>query len=209
MSLMKLSFAEAVSVMRCKYLPQFAALIVLTVPVLMGSSLGAQTVMHSIVVESPTMSSGETMPRVYTPDGRNLSPPLTWTNLPEGTREIAVICADFGAGNPPPWVHWIIYGIPATARGLPEGLPIQPGQVMPDDVAGAIQGHNGWRRPYYRGPAPPRGTPHLYHFTVYALDEELGLGPRLTREDLLEAMEGHIIGRGELVPVYERFGSPE
>ena len=209
MSLMKLSFAEAVSVMRCKYLPQFAALIVLTVPVLMGSSLGAQTVMHSIVVESPTMSSGETMPRVYTPDGRNLSPPLTWTNLPEGTREIAVICADVGAGNPPPWVHWIIYGIPATAQGLPEGLPIQPGQVMPDDVAGAIQGHNGWRRPYYRGPAPPRGTPHLYHFTVFALDEELGLEPRLTREDLLEAMEGHIIGRGELVPVYERFGSPE
>ena len=165
--------------------------------------------MHSIVVESSTMASGETMSREYTPDGRNLSPPLTWANLPEGTREIAVICADFGAGNPPPWVHWIIYGIPATAPGLPEGLPIQPGQVMPDDIVGAIQGHNGWRRPYYRGPAPPLGTPHLYHFTVYALDEELDLGPRLTRKDLLGAMEGHIIGRGELVPVYERFGSPE
>jgi len=209
MSLTKLFLTEAVSAMRYKYPPQFAILVTVMVLVLMSSFLGAQTATHSIVVESPTMFSGETMPREYTPDGRNLSPPLTWTNLPEGTREIAVICADFGAGNPPPWVHWIIYGIPATAQGLPEGLPIQPGQVMPDDVAGAIQGHNGWRRPYYRGPAPPRGTPHLYHFTVFALDEELGLEPRLTREDLLEAMEGHIIGRGELVPVYERFGSPE
>ena len=209
MLLIKLSFVEAVSAMRCKYFPQLAILIALMLPGLTSSFLKGQTTTHSIVVESPAMSSGETMPRVYTPDGRNLSPPLTWANLPEGTREIAVICADFGAGNPPPWVHWIIYGIPATARGLPEGLPIQPGQAMPDDLAGAIQGHNGWRRPYYRGPAPPRGTPHLYHFTVYALDEALGLGPRLTREDLLEAMEGHIIGRGELVPVYERFGSPE
>jgi len=195
--------------MRCKHPPHFTILIALLAPALVSCYLGAQTAMHSVLVESPTMASGETMSREYTPDGRNLSPPLTWTNLPEGTREIAVICADFGAGNPPPWVHWIIYGIPATARGLPEGLPIHPGQVMPDDIAGAIQGHNGWRRPYYRGPAPPLGTPHLYHFTVYALDEELGLGPRLTREDLLDAMEGHIIGRGELVPVYERFGSPE
>ncbi len=209
MPLVKLSFDKSVSVMRCKHPLQFAILTALLATVLMSSHLGAQSALHSIVVESPAMASGETMSREYTPDGRNLSPPLTWANLPEGTREIAVICADFGAGNPPPWVHWIIYGIPATAPGLPEGLPIQPGQVMPDDIAGAIQGHNGWRRPYYRGPAPPLGTPHLYHFTVYALDEELDLGPRLTREDLLEAMEGHIIGRGELVPVYERFGSPE
>ena len=209
MPLVKLSFDKSVSVMRCKHPLQFSILTALLATVLMSSYLWAQSALHSIVVESPTMASGETMSREYTPDGRNLSPPLTWANLPEGTREIAVICADFGAGNPPPWVHWIIYGIPATAPGLPEGLPIQPGQVMPDDIAGAIQGHNGWRRPYYRGPAPPLGTPHLYHFTVYALDEELGLGPRLTREDLLEAMEGHIIGRGELVPVYERFGSPE
>lgn len=151
------------------------------------------------------MTSGETMPREYTPDGRNLSPPLTWSSLPEGTRELAVICADFGAGNPPPWVHWIIYGIPVTARGLPEGLPILADTPMPTELAGAIQGLNGWRRPYYRGPAPPTGTPHLYHFTVYALDETLGLEPGLTREELLQAMEGHIIRQGDLVPIYERF----
>ena len=151
------------------------------------------------------MTSGETIPRDYTPDGRNLSPPITWGNLPEGTREIAVVCSDFGAGNPPPWVHWIIYGIPATAGGLPAGLPILPETPMPTELAGATQGLNGWRRPYYRGPAPPGGTPHLYHFTVYALDAALGLEPGLTRRGLLRAIEGHIIGQGDIVPVYERF----
>ena len=169
----------------------------------------AQSGIHTIVVESQVMASGETMPRTYTPDGLNLSPPLTWRNLPAGTREIAVVCADFGAGNPPPWVHWIVYGIPATASGLPEGLPIMSDQAMPDELAGAVQGHNGWQRPYYRGPAPPAGTPHLYHFTAYAFDQALALGPGLTREDLFEAMDGHLIGRGELVPVYERFAAPE
>ena len=165
----------------------------------------AQPPTHEIIVESPAMTTGETMPRVYTPDGRNLSPPITWRNLPPGTREIAVVCSDFGAGNPPPWVHWIIYSIPGSASGLPEGLPIMEETPMPSELQGAIQGLNGWRRPYYRGPAPPAGTPHLYHFKVYALDTELGLEPGLDREDLLRAMEGHIIGQGELVPVYERF----
>ena len=167
--------------------------------------VGGQAPGQEILVESPTMTAGEAMPRDYTPDGRNLSPPLTWSSLPEGTRELAVVCADFGAGNPPPWVHWIIYGIPATATGLPPGLPILPDTPMPAELTGAAQGLNGWRRAYYRGPAPPAGAPHLYHFTVYALDQALDLEPGLTRGQLLRAMEGHIIGQGDLVPVYERF----
>ncbi|MDX1568119.1 MAG: hypothetical protein R3223_09990, partial [Longimicrobiales bacterium] len=71
----------------------------------------------TFLVRSPTMRTGEMMPRDYTPDGRNLSPPLTWTGLPEGTRQIAVLCQDHGVGFPPPWVHWIIYNIPGTADG--------------------------------------------------------------------------------------------
>ncbi len=169
----------------------------------------AQSVPQAIVLESPTMTGGEMMPRDYTPDGRNLSPPLTWSNLPPGTRSLAVVCADFGAGNPPPWVHWIMYNIPPTATGLPEGLPFLPDDVMPAELAGAIQGLNGWRRPYYRGPAPPRGTPHIYHFTVYALDDDLGLEAGLDREEFLDAAEGHVIGRGDIVPIYERFASQD
>ncbi len=157
-----------------------------------------------IVVESPTLKTGERMPRDYTPDGRNVSPPLAWSNLPAGTKELAVVCADFGAGAPPPWVHWIIYNIPGTAKALPEGMPIDPAAPMPADIKGATQGFNSWRRAIYRGPAPPVGTTHVYYFTVYALDADLDLKPNLTRGELLEAMKGHIIGRGELVPIYER-----
>ena len=168
-------------------------------------AISGQEFSHDIVLESPAMQTGQAMPRDYTPDGRNLSPPLTWSNLPVGTQELAIVCADFGAGNPPPWVHWIIYGISPAAVGLPAGLPVESHEAMPADLADATQGLNGWHRPYYRGPAPPAGTPHLYHFSVYALDEVLGLEPGLTRDDLLEAMEGHILGRGDLVPIYERF----
>jgi Raf kinase inhibitor-like YbhB/YbcL family protein len=175
--------------------------------VLVSACATAQPPAQDILLESATMTSGQTMPRLYTPDGRNLSPPITWHNLPANTRAIAVVCADFGAGMPPPWVHWIIYNIPATAKGLPAGLPILPETPLPDELSGAIQGLNGWRRPYYRGPAPPVGTPHIYHFTIYALDEDLDLEPGLDRDELLRAMDRHIIGQGELAPIYQRFAN--
>lgn len=165
---------------------------------------GQDRATESIVVESPTLATGEMMPRKYTPDGRNLSPPLTWRNVPEGTRELAVLCQDHGAGDPPPWVHWIIYNIPASAGGLPEGVPFDSAGPLSGRLAGAVQGNNGWGLAMYRGPAPPADDVHHYDFAVYALDAELDLPPRLTRKELLEAIEGHVIGRGHLVPVYER-----
>lgn len=166
--------------------------------------LQAQERTATFVVESPVMATGEMMPRDYTPDGRNLSPPLRWRGLPDGTRQLAVLCKDHGVGNPPPWVHWIIYNIPASADGLPEGLPIHASEPMPEEIEGAVQGNNGWGLAMYRGPAPPAESIHHYDFAVYALDAELDLPPRLTREELREAIEGHVIGRGHLVPVYER-----
>ena len=169
-----------------------------------GAALSAQTAPHTIVVSSPTLTADQTMPRDYTPDGRNVSPPLTWSDLPAGTKEIAVICEDPDAGNPPPFVHWVMYKIPASAGGLPEGIPIDPAAPMPAGLAGAIQGVSGFRRAIYRGPAPPPGKPHHYHFVVYALDADLGLKPGLTRADLLAAIQGHVIGQGEIVSIYER-----
>jgi len=174
-----------------------AAILIAAVP------LSAQTP-QPIVVGSPTLKMNETMPRDYTPDGRNLSPPLTWTGLPPATREIAVVCEDPDAGNPPPFVHWVIYRIPPSAKGLPEGIPIDPAAPMPAEISGAVQGVSGFRRAIYRGPAPPPGKPHHYHFIVYALDADLGLKPGLTRADLLSAIAGHVIAQGELVSIYER-----
>ena len=163
----------------------------------------------AVVVGSPALRTGEPIPRDYTPDGRNLSPPILWSDLPPGTREIAVICQDHGAGNPPPWVHWIVYNIPATTPGLPVGIPIDPLEPMPVEIAGAVQGNNSWGLPMYRGPAPPPGSVHHYHFAVYALDAELGLPPGLGRDELLAAIEGHVIGEGALVALYERRPMPE
>lgn len=159
---------------------------------------------QKITVESPTLTADQTVPRDYTADGRNVSPPLTWSNAPAGTKELAVVLEDPDAGNPPPFVHWVIYKIPATATGLPENIPFEPGVPMPAGIAGAVQGVSGFRRPIYRGPAPPPGKVHHYHFVVYALDANLALKPGLNRVELLDAIKGHVIGQGELVAVYER-----
>ncbi|MEQ1855450.1 MAG: YbhB/YbcL family Raf kinase inhibitor-like protein [Longimicrobiales bacterium] len=169
-----------------------------------GATAVAAQATVEIVVESPAMTTGAAMPREYSPDGRNVSPPLTWRSLPPGTRQLAVICQDHGAGNPPPWVHWIIYNIPASAPGLPEGIPFDRADPMPAGLEGATQGNNNWGLAMYRGPAPPAGTVHDYDFTVLALDTELNLPPGLTRAELLAAIEGHVIGQGNMVPTYTR-----
>jgi Raf kinase inhibitor-like YbhB/YbcL family protein len=156
-----------------------------------------------IEVSSPAFTDNATLPREYTADGRNVSPPLAWSNLPAATRSIALVCEDPDAGNPPPFVHWVIYNIPPAAKGLPENIPFEPDAPMPAEIAGAVQGISGFRRPIYRGPAPPPGKPHHYHFVVYALDID-GLPKGLTRADLLEAIKDHVVGRGELVATYER-----
>jgi Raf kinase inhibitor-like YbhB/YbcL family protein len=166
----------------------------------------AQTPPQVITVTSPTFKQGDTVPRDHTPDGRNDSPEIRWSNVPAGTQELAVLCEDPGVGNPPPFVHWIVYSIPATATRLPAALPID-GSPLPKEVEGAVQGLSGFRRAIYRGPAPPRGQVHDYHFVVYALDAKVVTKPDqppLTRAQLLEQIEGHIIGKGELVAHYER-----
>jgi len=170
----------------------------------LGARVAAQD-STKIVVSSPVLQEGQPMPKDYTADGRNVSPPLTWSNLPAGTKELALICEDPVAPTPQPFVHWVVYKIPATAKGLPEGLPIDETMSMPADLAGTIQGISGFRRPIWRGPAPPKpGVTHKYHFIVYALDAALDLKPGLNKTQLLEAIKGHIIGQGELVATYTR-----
>ena len=169
--------------------------------------VSAQGTPQTITVTSPTVKEGLPVPRQHTPDGRNDSPALSWSGVPSSARSLMVFCEDPDVGNPPPFVHWVVYNIPATAKGLPEALPINPAAPLPSDLAGAVQGTNGFRRPIYRGPAPPPGKPHSYHFVVYALDSTVPTKPNtpaLTRAELLDATKGHIVGRGELVAIYER-----
>jgi Raf kinase inhibitor-like YbhB/YbcL family protein len=160
-----------------------------------------------LTVTSAAIKANETIPKDHTADGRNISPALSWSGAPAGTKQFAMIMDDpdaqFGGQN---FVHWVVYKIPASAKGLPENIPIdQVTLTAPADIAGTIQGMSGFRRPIYRGPAPPAGKPHHYTFTVYALDSDLPLTEGLNKADLLKAMEGHIIGQGSLVAIYERF----
>jgi Raf kinase inhibitor-like YbhB/YbcL family protein len=156
----------------------------------------------SIQVTSKAFESGQPIPPKYTADGENLSPALRWDGAPEGTRELALIVDDPDAPRPEPFVHWVIYKIPADAAGLPEGIPHGLKVATP---AGAMQGTNSFGNIGYDGPAPPPGHgTHHYHFRLYALDQPLNLKGGLDKQALLRDMSGHILDEGELVGTYER-----
>ncbi|MEI8198307.1 MAG: YbhB/YbcL family Raf kinase inhibitor-like protein, partial [Phycisphaerae bacterium] len=106
------------------------------------------------------------------------------------------------APTPQPWVHWVLYKIPPTLTGLPAGIA---GAATLNDPRGALQGQNSFSKIGYNGPMPPRGHGlHHYHFKLYALDQPLPLAPGLSKEAVLAAMRGHVIGEGELIGTYER-----
>ena len=156
----------------------------------------------SVTVRSEAFQDGHAVPRRHTDDGEDLSPPLTWSQLPPGTKELALVVDDPDAPRSEPWVHWLIYGIAADANGLPEGVPQKERVGAP---AGAVQGKNSWGTIGYRGPAPPKGHgTHHYHFKLYALDAALALAPGLDKAQLLKAISGHVLGHGELVGTYAR-----
>ncbi len=151
---------------------------------------------------SSVFAEGEAIPRRHTEDGEDLSPPIAWSGLPQGTVELALIVDDPDAPVEEPWVHWILYQIPASLDALPEGLPQSPRLESP---AGMLQGTNTWGTVGYRGPAPPEGHgTHHYHFKLYALDAPLEVEPEPDKKSLMLAMSGHVLAQRELVGTYER-----
>jgi Raf kinase inhibitor-like YbhB/YbcL family protein len=168
-----------------------------------AASVSAQTP-AAITVTSTTLKANETIPKDHTADGKNVSPALSWSGAPAATKQFAMVMDDPDVPMPGGFVHWVVYKIPAAAKGLPAELPMDATLTAPAELAGTIQGLSGFRRAGYRGPAPPAGKPHHYTFTVYALDTELTLAEGANRADLMKAMEGHIIGQGSLVSLYER-----
>jgi len=158
--------------------------------------------MKQMTIQSSAFAHMQTVPRKYTGDGDDKSPPLSWSNAPAGTKEFALIVDDPDAPTPEPWVHWVIYRIPPEVTALPEGVPPS---LHVDAPAGAVQGTNSWPKLGYGGPLPPKGHGlHHYHFKVYALDLKLSLEAGQTKKALLEAMANHIIAQGELIGTYQR-----
>ena len=150
-----------------------------------------------ITVTSSAFSEGGIIPVKYTCDGEEISPPISWEKIPPQARSIALISddPDAPAGT---WVHWVIYNIPSETNGLPEKVP-----AVTKLGDGSFQGINSSHKIGYDGPCPPSGT-HRYFFKVYALDTKLSLPAGATKKSLEEAMEGHVLGQGQLMGRYSR-----
>jgi len=149
-------------------------------------------------VTSPAFPDGGRIPVRYTADGDDLSPPLSWSHAPAGTSEFALICEDPDAPGGT-FTHWVIYDIPSNYDHLDDGMM----QVAELDN-GAMQGKNSFGKIGYGGPAPPRGKPHHYIFRIYALDAKLDLPAGIAKDELLKAMQGHIMAEGCLTGLYGR-----
>lgn len=153
-------------------------------------------------ITSTAFQAKQAVPRRYTGDGEDLSPPLAWSDVPAEAKELALICDDPDAPTADPWVHWVLYKIPAGTKSLSEGMAATPTPVSP---SGARQGKNSWAKFGYGGPAPPRGHgTHHYHFKLYALDEPLNLSPGMDKRALLNAIKGHVLAEAELIGTYQR-----
>lgn len=148
-------------------------------------------------LESSAFNANAAIPAKYTCDGDDRSPALSWDDPPEGTRGIALIMDDPDAPGRT-FVHWVLYDLPPDVRQLPESVPSDP--LLP---TGGVQGKNDFGRYGYGGPCPPGGT-HRYVFKLYALDTVLDLSPGATKNQVLEALDGHILAGAELIGQYSR-----
>jgi Raf kinase inhibitor-like YbhB/YbcL family protein len=151
----------------------------------------------SIKVTSTAFKDGQMIPKQYTCDGANVSPPLSWSGVPANAKTIALIVDDPDAPGKT-WVHWVVYDLPVSATALPENVPKDEKLT-----GGGKQGTNDFRKIGYGGPCPPKGT-HRYYFKLYALDIETSLNPGATKDQLLRASEGHVVAQGQLIGTYNR-----
>lgn len=150
-----------------------------------------------IKITSSAFKEGSMIPRQYSCDGEDVSPPLAWSGVPEGTKSLALICDDPDAPMGT-WVHWVLFNIPAHIMELPVNIP--PEKVLQN---GAKHGINDFRKFGYGGPCPPGGT-HRYYFKLYALDIEINAEAGISKAQLLQNMEGHVLAEGQLMGRYSR-----
>ncbi len=153
----------------------------------------------AMILMSPVFTDNGVIPARYTCDGDDMSPPLQWSGVPADAVTLALIVDDPDAPDPAApkmvWVHWVLYNLPSEIGGLPEGATDLP--------AGTLEGINDWHRVGYGGPCPPVGR-HRYFFKLYALDKRLPDLERPTKDELLRAMENHVVAEAVLMATYQR-----
>jgi Raf kinase inhibitor-like YbhB/YbcL family protein len=150
-----------------------------------------------IRLTSPAFAAEAEIPAAHTCDGKDLSPALTWDNPPASTKSLVILVEDPDALGRP-FTHWLLYDLPPKTRQLPEGMPPQPFVAI-----GGGHGKNDFGRYGYGGPCPPSGT-HRYVFQIFALDRFLDLPAGATKAEVLAAMEGHVLAKGEWIGKYSR-----
>ena len=152
----------------------------------------------ALELRSTAFEDGEMIPSEHTCDGEDVSPPLAWTGVPDGTESTAVVMEDIDSVKGV-WSHWVVYRIPREINALVERIP--PSKTLPVD---GVQGRNDFDAMGYGGPCPTDGKEHRYVMRLYALDEDVDLEPGATRESLLAEMEGHVIEEADLMGRYKR-----
>jgi Raf kinase inhibitor-like YbhB/YbcL family protein len=157
---------------------------------------------ESLSFSSDAFNEGQPIPAQYSSSGRNISPPLKWSGAPADARSLVLIVEDPDAPTPNPFVHWLVYNIPADLSHLDEATP--PGQTAQGSMPFS-QGKHSMLQTGYTGAAPPKGdTPHRYHFQLYALGRMLDLPPGAGRSALIKAMDGHVLAKGRTIGTFER-----
>jgi Raf kinase inhibitor-like YbhB/YbcL family protein len=169
-----------------------------------GASAGSG---GAFTITSTAFQEGAPIPLRNSAYGENVSPELSWSNAPAGTNSFALVLDDPDAGATP-FVHWVIYNIPGTATGLPEGLPAEALLSSPASLAGTRQGLSGLRRAAYFGPRPPAGNVHHYNFRLYALSSAPNLPEGLNSEALMAAITPSILGQTTLIGTYQQQAAP-
>ena len=152
-------------------------------------------------ISSPSFTPQGSIPGKYSGEGSDTSPPLAWSGAPSSAKSLALIVDDPDAPDPAApkmtWVHWVLYNLPPATTHLDPG-------VAPSTLpAGTLQGRNDWKRTGYGGPCPPIGR-HRYFHKLYALDAMLPDLKQPTKDQLLKAMDGHVLAQGELLGAYQK-----
>jgi Raf kinase inhibitor-like YbhB/YbcL family protein len=157
----------------------------------------AHSTAHGLKLTSSAFRAGAMIPSLYTSQGKNISPPLTWSGAPAGTKSFVLICDDPDAPFIT-WVHWVYFNIPASVSSLPEAFTKK---AKPEQ--GGTQGKNSFGNYGYGGPSPLWGT-HRYFFKLYALDTMLTLPPVVKKKDVLEEMENHVLTKAKLMGKFKK-----
>jgi len=191
---------------RCaRFIPKFLSVsLTLAMIMLILASCGgskvettpAFTPASTLSLSSTAFQDAESIPTKYTCSGQNVSPPLAWSTLPQGAQTFVLITFDLDAGE---FTHWVLFNLPSDISELQEAISPQ-GQLP----AGALEGKNSFGKTGYRGPCPPSGRPHRYQFTLYAVDQSLDLKAGASWNQILEAMQGHVLALGQLMGTYQR-----